>query len=89
MQLTSRGGPTAALILAMLLWSSAFIVLKNLLAVWGPAQVIFGRMLVASLCFVLLWPYWRRITYQAGDWRWLLLSFPRRFSRRIWARKSS
>ena len=61
MQLTSRGGSTAALIMAMLLWSSAFIVLKNLLAVWGPAHVIFGRMAVASVCFLLLWPYWRRI----------------------------
>lgn len=73
MQLTSRGGSTAALIMAMLLWSSAFIVLKNLLAVWGPAQVIFGRMLVASFCFLLLWPWWRRIDYRAGDWRWLAL----------------
>lgn len=73
MQLTSRGGSTAALIMAMLLWSSAFIVLKNLLAVWGPAHVIFGRMAVASVCFLLLWPYWRRIDYRAGDWRWFAL----------------
>ena len=28
--------PMAALTLAMLLWSSAFIALKNLLTVWGP-----------------------------------------------------
>lgn len=64
--------PRLALVLAMLLWSSAFIVLKNLLAVWGPGQVIFGRMLVASLCFVLLWRYWRRIGYLRGDWRWFV-----------------
>ena len=61
-----------ALVLAMLLWSSAFIVLKNLLAVWGPGQVIFGRMLVASACFLMLWPFWRNIGYRAGDWRWFI-----------------
>ena len=65
--------PVAALTLAMLLWSSAFIALKNLLAVWGPGQVICARMLVASVCFVLLFKYWRHIRYQAGDWRWLVL----------------
>lgn len=61
-----------ALVLAMLLWSSAFIVLKNLLAVWGPGQVIFGRMLVASACFLMLWPFWRNIGYRTGDWRWFI-----------------
>ena len=65
--------PMIALILAMALWSSAFIALKNILAVWGPGQVIFARMLVASICFLLLLKYWRRIRYQAGDWRWLAL----------------
>jgi drug/metabolite transporter (DMT)-like permease len=65
--------PMLALILAMALWSSAFIALKNILAVWGPGQVIFARMLVASICFLLLFKYWRRIQYRAGDWRWLLL----------------
>ena len=65
--------PMAALTLAMALWSSAFIALKNILAVWGPGQVIFARMLVASICFLLLLKYWRRIRYQAGDWRWLAL----------------
>lgn len=43
--------PMLALTLAMALWSSAFIALKNILAVWGPGQGYFARMLVASICF--------------------------------------
>ncbi|MCD8547809.1 MAG: DMT family transporter [Aeromonadaceae bacterium] len=65
--------PLASLTLAMSLWASAFIALKHILAIWGPGQVIFGRMLVASCCFLLMYKGLGKFRYQAGDWRWLLL----------------
>lgn len=65
--------PVVALSFAMLIWSSAFIALKTLLEVMQPGQVICLRMLIASVCFLALFKYWRGFTYQAGDWRWWLL----------------
>lgn len=65
--------PMLALTLAMLLWGSSFIALKHVLGVWEFGQVLFMRMLVAGLCWLLLWRHLWRFTYQAGDWRWLAL----------------
>lgn len=42
----------AALLLAMLLWASSFIALKFAFEQTSPEWVIFGRMLVAALCFL-------------------------------------
>ncbi len=76
---TSAGGqnstlPTLALLLAMLLWASSFIALKLAFRAYDPMVVIFGRMLVASLCFLFVA---RRITrslaYQRGDYKLILL----------------
>ncbi len=53
MQHTSpRRLATAGLILAMLLWASSFIALKLAFRHYDPMVVIFGRMLVASICFL-------------------------------------
>lgn len=63
-----------ALLCAMLLWASSFIALKIAFRSYDPLVVIFGRMLVASLCFLVVA---RRLTrscqYQQGDWRMILL----------------
>lgn len=65
--------PALALVAAMLLWSSSFIALKIAFRVYDPMVVIFGRMLVASLCFLLVA---RRLTatlaYQPGDYKPIL-----------------
>jgi len=62
------------LIGASLLWGSSFIALKIAFRVYDPMVVIFSRMVLASLCFLL---FWSRLTggvaYRRGDWRWLLL----------------
>ncbi len=62
--------PIAALLLAVLLWSSSFIALKIAFTGYDPMFVIFGRMFVASLCFLFVA---KRIThhlhYQKGDWK--------------------
>lgn len=63
--------PALSLFVAMLLWASSFIALKIAFAHYDPMWVIFGRMLVASLCFLLFFKHICRFTYQVGDWRWL------------------
>lgn len=65
--------PYIALSLAMVLWASSFVALKVAFRDIDPLVVIFGRMLVACLCFLPLLPRIRRFEYRRGDWRWLLL----------------
>ncbi|WP_026362508.1 DMT family transporter [Geopsychrobacter electrodiphilus] len=61
------------LILAMLLWASSFVALKIAFLSYHPMQVIFGRMLVASLCFLPFVPSFFRIKWHLRDLRYLLL----------------
>lgn len=65
--------PIFTLTLAMLLWSSSFIALKHVLGIWGFGQVLFMRMSVAALCWLLCYRYLGNFTYHKGDWRWLAL----------------
>lgn len=62
-----------ALVLAMLLWASSFIALKFAFRTYDPLVVIFGRMLIASICFLLIG---RRVTqalhYRKGDYKPIL-----------------
>lgn len=61
---------TLALLLAMVLWASSFIALKFAFRTFDPLVVIFGRMLVASCCFLLVaGPLARGFHYQRGDYR--------------------
>lgn len=62
-----------ALILAMVLWASSFIALKFAFRTYDPLVVIFGRMLIASICFLLIG---RRLAqtlhYRKGDYKLML-----------------
>ena len=49
----------AGLVLAMLLWASSFVALKIAFRRYDPMVVIFGRMVVASLCFAPFIPGFR------------------------------
>lgn len=44
------------LILAMLLWGSSFVALKLALGSYSPFLVIWGRMTIASVIFLFIWP---------------------------------
>jgi drug/metabolite transporter (DMT)-like permease len=57
----------------MLLWASSFVALKIAFSGYHPMQVIFGRMLVASLCFLPFLPSFFRIKWRPQDLRYLLL----------------
>jgi drug/metabolite transporter (DMT)-like permease len=65
--------PAFALLLAAVLWSSSFIALKIAFRAYDPMVVIFGRMLVGSLCFLLVS---KRVTtalhYRRGDYKLIL-----------------
>ncbi len=65
--------PFLALTTAMILWSSSFIALKIAFRDYDPMVVIFGRMLVASLCFLVVG---KRLVstlhYRKGDYKLIL-----------------
>lgn len=62
-----------ALVSAMILWASSFIALKFAFRTYDPLVVIFGRMFIASLCFLLIG---RRLAqtlrYRKGDYKLIL-----------------
>ena len=61
-----------ALWAAVILWSSSFIALKFAFQRFDPMVVIFGRMFIASLCFLLVFKSLKNIDYRPGDWKLLL-----------------
>ena len=65
--------PNISLILAMLLWASSFVALKLAFQGYHPMQVIFGRMLIASLCFIVFIPSFLKIQWRSSDIKYLLL----------------
>ncbi len=64
--------PQLGLLTAMLLWASSFIALKIAFREYDPMVVIFGRMLVASICFLCVcFSFRRNFTYRKGDYKLL------------------
>ena len=62
----------AGLTLAMALWGSSFIALNIAFVELPPMWVIFGRMAIGSLIFLLAWRWSGQIVYRVGDWKYLL-----------------
>lgn len=63
-----------ALIIAMLIWGSTFMVMKLVIYDVSPLMVVFLRMFIGSCVFVLLWKWLKQgLQYQRGDWKYLLL----------------
>jgi drug/metabolite transporter (DMT)-like permease len=65
--------PFFSLVLAMLLWASSFVALKLAFRGYHPMQVIFGRMFIASLCFVVFIPSFRKLNWRRRDVKYLLI----------------
>lgn len=70
--LKSQSIAVFALLTAVLLWSSSFIALKIAMAVYDPTFVIFGRMMLASLCFLFFIPNFKKQPIRTGDLKWLV-----------------
>ena len=51
------------LLIAMLTWASSFIALKAAIGPLGPMSVVFGRMVIASLCFVYFINQFRKLEF--------------------------
>jgi len=64
---------TLALLTAMVIWASSFIALKIAFTEIHPAHVLFFRMLLAGICFLICIRWMRPIKYQKGDWKVLAL----------------
>lgn len=65
--------PQLALVGAAFLWASSFIALKVAFRAYDPMVVIFGRMLVASICLLMIGFRFRRsVNYQKGDYKLIL-----------------
>lgn len=65
--------PVISLVTAMLLWSSSFIALKIAFKSYSPMIVIWGRMLVGSMCFLFFIKRLRQFEFRRKDLRYLLL----------------
>lgn len=62
--------PVISLLIAAILWASSFIALKLAFRSYDPMFVIFGRMTVASVCFLVFLPrFLKKIDYRKGDIR--------------------
>lgn len=61
------------LIIAMMTWASSFIALKSAIGPMGPMTVVFGRMVVASLCFVYFIKQFRTLEFTKKDIKYILL----------------
>lgn len=72
MQQQGRAVALGCLVLAMALWGSSFIALKLAFEEMPPMWVIFGRMALGTLVFLLAWRWRGRVEYRSGDWRYLI-----------------
>jgi drug/metabolite transporter (DMT)-like permease len=61
-----------SLLVAMVIWASSFVALKIAFRSYDPMVVIFGRMFVASLCFLFFLKRFRGISFQKGNLKYLL-----------------
>jgi drug/metabolite transporter (DMT)-like permease len=63
--------PVVSLLVATVLWASSFIALKLAFRSYDPMFVIFGRMAVASACFLVFLPgFLKKLNYRSGDIRY-------------------
>lgn len=64
--------PYLCLVLATILWASTFVALKIAFRTYDPMVVIFGRMLVASLCAVFFPFAFRNIGFRIKDLKFMI-----------------
>ncbi|WP_250657200.1 DMT family transporter [Alkalimarinus coralli] len=63
--------PYFALIIATFLWGSSFIALKIAFIEFHPVHVLFFRMFIATICFMLAFRRLGKRHYEKGDWKYL------------------
>ncbi|MFH1136474.1 MAG: DMT family transporter [Pseudomonadota bacterium] len=68
----SPWAPLGALFLASLLWGGAVPALKAGVMVYHPIYILFGRLFIGSLCFILVYKRIIRVRPRRADWPALL-----------------
>ena len=63
----------AALLSAMVVWASSFIALKSAIDSIGPMGVMFGRMFIASLCFLYFLKGFAKLKFTKDDIKFIAL----------------
>lgn len=53
--------------MATFMWASSFVALKIALETMGPMSIVFGRMLVASLIFIMFLSCFKKLTFNRLD----------------------
>ena len=71
-QTENRMLPYICLTIAMVLWASSFVAIKLAYRSYDPMVVIFGRMVIASGCFLCFLTRFGKIDYRRGDWKPIL-----------------
>lgn len=56
----------------MILWASSFIALKLAFRSYHPMVVVFGRLVIASACFIFFIRRFKNTKLNKGDWRAIL-----------------
>jgi drug/metabolite transporter (DMT)-like permease len=51
-RVASHAGGVAALLLGTLLWSTAYVVVKDMVGTLAPSWIVLGRFAIAALCFL-------------------------------------
>jgi drug/metabolite transporter (DMT)-like permease len=64
--------PYVSLVTAMLLWSSSFIALKLAFQGYSPMVVIWGRMVIGSVCFIFFYRQLKNVEFRREDLKYLL-----------------
>ena len=64
--------PVISLTTAMVLWASSFIALKLAFVGFSPMVVIWGRMVIGSMCFVVFYRQLRTVRVRKADLKILL-----------------
>lgn len=59
--------PFFALLLAMILWGSSFVAFKYAVLHYDPIVVVFGRLLISALLFLVFIPFWRPVQVRRQD----------------------
>lgn len=62
----------AALIMAVFFWASSFIAMKHVVGYLDPGFTVLIRMIIASICFIIIRNLWNDISYVPGDWKYFL-----------------
>jgi len=62
-----KGLPFVSLFVAMLLWGSSFVAFKYAVMVYDPIVVVFARMALSALLFLLVLPLWRPRSVRKED----------------------